>query len=260
MKSTFLPAAALFLAASVPSFAGTPDFEVAPAPVAPADSGWSFELALYAPMMGLDGKTGIAPVYSDIDISFDDILDNLDGSLSGAFEARYDRWTITADLIWIKLSDSSYPTANSYLGLELQQYMGSLTVGYELFNNDCTRLEILGGAALTSLDVDVDLFTPRLPTTTRYASGSETWIDPVVGLRLRHKLSERWGLFATGVYGGFGVSSDEYWQAMGGIAYRLTEHSTIALAYRAISVDYQDGRFLYDATASGPTLGVIFNF
>lgn len=261
MKTTRILAAAAMLASSSAAFAGTPDFEIAPAPVtAPAGSGWEFELSLYAPLMGQDGKTGLGPVFADVDISLSEILDHLDGIFSGAFLARYDRWSITGDLIWIKLSDASFPTNRSYAGLKMEQYMGSLNLGYEIFRNDSTTLEMIGGAAVTSLDVDVDLFTPSLPVTRRYASGSETWVDPIVGLRVRHKLSERWSLFATGVYGGFGVASDEYWQALAGVGYRLTEHATLALAYRAISVDYSDGGFLYDTKTSGPNLGLVFNF
>lgn len=260
MKTTLAIASAI-AAIAAPSYAGTPDLEIAPAPaITPAASGWEFELTLYSPLMGMEGTTGIGGLYSDIDISFSEILDNLDGTFSGALTARYDRWSISGDLIWLKLSDAVNPTANSYLGVELQQYMGSVSLGYEVFRNDTTSLELVGGAAVTSLDIDLDLFTPRLPTTARFASGSETWIDPFVGLRFRHQLSDCWSIFATGIYGGFGVSSDEYWQALGGIAFRLTEHSSIALAYRAISVDYHDGGFLFDAKTSGPNLGLVFNF
>ena len=101
---------------------------------------------------------------------------------------------------------------------------------------------------------------PALPVTVRSASGSQDWIDPFVGLRIRHQLSDRWSIWLRGDYGGFEVSSDEYWQVIAGIGYKLSEHTTLALAYRIMSVDYHQGNFNYDTQMEGPNLGLIFKF
>ena len=53
---------------------------------------------------------------------------------------------------------------------------------------------------------------------------------------------------------------DEYWQALAGVSYDLTESCAIAVAYRAFATDYQDGSFLYDTTTSGPNIGLVFRF
>jgi len=256
----------LVLLAAIASFAHAGEPAMTSPAVMPAasyshSSGWEFSLALYAPLMGLEGDVGVAGLApSHIDIPFDEILDNLDGGLSGAFEAKYDRWSITADGIWLKLSDAVNPVANSYVRFSQSQIMGSLSVGYEVYGNGCTTFDVVAGAALNSIDVDLDLFTPSLPVTTRTFSGSQEWIDPYVGLRFHQRLGERWSIFANGLYGGFDVSSDEYWQAIAGIGYRLTESTSLALAYRIISVDYQQGGFVYDTETSGPNLGLIIRF
>jgi hypothetical protein len=252
----------ILLVLTAGAHAGEP---VAPAPqLTPAstyDSGWEFSLALYAPLMGLEGDVGVAGLApTHIDIPFDEILDNLDAGLSGAFEARYDRWSITADAIWLKISTAVNPIASSYLGFTQDQIMGSLSVGYEIYGDESTTLDLLVGAAVNSIEVDLDLFTPNLPVTTRSFSGSQEWIDPFIGLRFHQRLGERWSLFASGQYGGFDVSSDEYWQAIAGIGYRLTESTSLALVYRIIAVDYQQGGFVYDTETSGPNLGLIIRF
>jgi opacity protein-like surface antigen len=252
----------ILLALSVVAQAGEP---VAPAPqIMPASShgsGWDFTVALYAPLMGLEGDIGVAGLApARVDISFEDILDNLDGGLSGAFEARKDRWSITADAIWLKISTAANPIANSYLRVSQEQIMASLSVGFEIYGNESTTIDLIGGAALNSLDVDMDLLTPALPVTSRSGSGSQEWIDPFVGLRIRQQLGDRWSIYATGVYGGFEVSSDEYWQVLAGIGYRISENTTLALAYRIISVDYHQGGFVYDTETSGPNLGLIIRF
>jgi hypothetical protein len=259
MKTTTLliSLAALGLARAGDLAVPAPAIQPGPEP----SSGWQFTTALYAPLMGLEGDIGVAglaPV--EVDVSFDDILENLDGSLSGSFEARKGPWSITADAIWLKISTAANPVANSYLRVSQEQLMASLSVGYEIYGNECTSIDFLVGAELVSLDVDVDLLTPLLPVTSRSGSGSEEWIDPYVGLRFQHHFGGRWTVFASGVYGGFGVSSEEYWQALAGIAYQLTENTALALAYRVISFDYQQGGFVYDTETSGPNLGLVIRF
>lgn len=239
--------------------AGTPSPGIIP-PTVEAPSEWEFRTAIYAPLMGIDGTVGVGGLSGSVDVPFSDILENLDAGLSGSFEARRGPWSFTADAIWLKLSASDNPFANAVFSFEQQQIMASASIGYAIFDNDCTTLDFLAGAALTHLDVDVALSTPLLPTTFRSASGTETWVDPFIGLRFRHTLSKRWSVFATGLYGGFGIESDESWQALGGLAFRMTEHTALALAYRVIATDYQDGGFTYDVEVSGPNLGLVVHF
>lgn len=222
-------------------------------------SDWEFTLALYAPLMGLDGDIGVAglaPV--DVDMSFGDIFDELDGGLSGAFEARKGPWSFAVDAIWLKLSSSTVAAANSYVGLSQEQIMGSASVGFEIYGNESTSVELAAGVAFNSIDADVKIFTPGGPSLV--GSGSQEWLDPYFALRFQHRLGENWNLFASAAYGGFDVSSDEYYQLIAGIGYRLNECTSIALAYRIISVDYHQGGFVYDTETSGPNLGLIYRF
>jgi hypothetical protein len=224
-------------------------------------SDWEFGMAMYAPLMGLDGDIGVrgfAPVA--VDMSFGDILEELDGGLSGAFSAKKGPWSITADAIWLKISTSAAGPVNSYVRLGQDQVMGSLSLGYEIYSSESTSIELAAGGAFNIIDADVDLFTPRLPVPVRSGSASQEWIDPYVALRFQQRLGECWNLFASGAYGGFDVSSDEYWQVIAGISYRMSDSTSIALAYRIISVDYRQGGFVYDTETSGPNLGLVFRF
>ena len=246
-----------FLIAAQAGEPATPDPAINPAP---ESSEWEFLGAIYAPLMGLEGDIGVAGLTTSVDLSFGDILEELDGGAMLAFEARHNRWSITGDFIWLKLSGSAMPTANSNLGLKLEEILASLALGYEIYGNESTTIDILAGGALTSLDVDLQLFTPILPTPVRSASGSQEWIDPFVGLRIRHQLSDRWGLWVRGDYGGFGVSSEDYWQVIAGISYRLGEHTSLALAYRIVATDYSQAGFTYDTEMAGPNLGLVWRF
>ncbi len=242
--------------------AGETGVPSAPAAAAPeASSEWQMTSAFYAPLMGLEGNIGVVGLGPfEADVPFDKILEHLDGALSGAFEARYDRWSFTLDAIWLKLSAEGHPLANSRFSMSQEQFTSSLSAGYAIFENDDSRLDLVAGAVLNSLDVDLKLFTPNLPVTLRTASGTQTWVDPFVGLRFQQRFNDRWSVFTNGTIGGFGVSSDEYWQVLAGVGYRLNETTSLALAYRAISVDYQQGGFVYDTVSSGPNIGLIIRF
>ena len=258
MKSSHYPV--LVAALVLPALAGEPVPPPEISSVPESSSGWEFTGTLYAPLMGLEGDVGVGPVSTPLDLSFGDILEELDGGITAAFEARRERWSLTGDFIWLKLSASAQPTANSYLGFRQEEIIASLALGYELYGSDSTSIDLLAGAAYTGMDVDLEPFTPRLPTTLRAGSGSQDWIDPFVGLRVRQHLGGRWSVWARGDYGGFGVSSDEYWQLIAGISCRLSQHTSLALAYRMIGVDYQQGTFTYDTEMSGPNLGLVFRF
>lgn len=233
-------------------------------PIPPAEEpfpDWDFTAALYAPLMGLEGNVGLkgsGPF--EADVSFDKIFDHLDGALSGAFQANHGRWSVTADTIWLKLSATGHPLAGSLFTVSQEQLTSSLSLGYEIYGSEDTRLEVAAGAALNSLDLDLELLTPKLPVTRRTTSGSQIWVDPFIGLRFQQRLGDLWSFFANGTVGGFGVSSDEYWQVSAGLSCRISEHTSLALAYRAISVDYQHGGFIYDTVTSGPNLGLVFKF
>ncbi|WP_035611416.1 hypothetical protein [Haloferula sp. BvORR071] len=225
-------------------------------------SDWEFTLALYAPMMGLDGNIGVAGLpTANVDMSFSDVFDQLDAGLSGAFEARKGPWSITADAIWMKVSASAPGgIGQSYLRLGEDQVTASLSLGFEFYGSETSSLDLVGGVALSSIDADLDLITPNLPVKIRSASGSQEWLDPFIGLRYRQQLGDCWTIFASGNYGSFDVSSEEYWQAVAGVSYRLNDCTSLALAYRAISVDYHQSGFVYDVVSSGPNLGLVFNF
>jgi len=228
-------------------------------PSEPADE-WEFLLSIYAPVMGLDGNVGLGPVGGTVDLPFGDILEDLDASATVAMEARRGPWSVTGDFFWLKLSTTADLPGDATLDVKEEQILASLSLGYAIYETDRTTLDVLGGAALTHLELDLTLHTPSLPVTERSDSGSRTWVDPFIGLRLRHQISDRWSFHATGVYGGFGVSSDQYWQALAGFGFRMTEHSSLVLVYRVIGIDYDRGGLVYDTETSGPNLGLVFRF
>lgn len=230
------------------------------ADVKAASSGWEITSAFYAPLMALEGSVGLAGAGPfDVDSSFSDVLDVMDAGLSGAVEFRHGRWAVLADAIWLKLSDGAEPSPGTRLDFGQEQFTGSLSASYDLFVGETTSLRLIAGAAISHMRLDLDLSAPPpLPAVSH--SDSQTWIDPFLGIGFRKSLGERWTIFADGLYGGFDVSSEKYWQAVAGLGYHITENTTLALAYRMIAIDYRQGGFVYDTQTSGPNIGLVVTF
>ena len=221
--------------------------------------GWEFASAFYAPLMGLEGSVGLAGIApTDVDISFSDLLDDMDAGLSGAFTMKKGPWSLALDGIWLKLSDDVGPAPGARLLVGQEQFTGSLAVGHEIHGTRNTSISFVAGGTANHIKLDLELSAFPAPSLGR--SGSQTWVDPWLGLRFRQRLGERWTAFGDFQYGGFGVSSEEYWQVVAGLGYRIGENTILALAYRAISVDYRQGGFVYDTVTSGPNIGLIVEF
>ena len=95
-------------------------------------------------------------------------------------------------------------------------------------------------------------------------SGTVDWVDPFVGIRVRHELSPGHELQFLGDVGGFGAGSDFSWQLYGGYSFDFTVmHSTLygVLGYRALAVDYSEGSTArINGILHGPVAGLSFRW
>lgn len=66
---------------------------------------WQFEVSSPRFLAGLDGTVGLNGIDADVDVGFDQILDNLDMIFAGRVEARKGRLGIYGELIYLSLSD-----------------------------------------------------------------------------------------------------------------------------------------------------------
>jgi hypothetical protein len=100
------------------------------------------------------------------------------------------------------------------------------------------------------------------------AEKSVGWVDPLVGLRLRHQFPPGWNFVLSGDVGGFDVGSKFSWQALATLDYEFCRSKNIVwsgmIGYKALSVDYSRGSGLtlynFDMTMHGPIFGVTARF
>ncbi|MDF1714880.1 MAG: hypothetical protein P1U90_21785 [Akkermansiaceae bacterium] len=251
-----------FAIAALPAFAGSPviveDPSIITESAAPSD--WSVSLAIYGWGQALDGEIAIAGNFAPVDLGFDDILENLDFAAMGAIEIGRGRWSFVADMNYAELSSSMTAASGLKADVAQDQFLGNFMIAFQTMNTEKLRFDTFAGVRVNSIGIDLELNDPTTSGVDFSGSDRQTWVDPIIGFRLQSELTEKLFFRATGDIGGFGVSSDLTWQAMGGFGYRFTESCSGLLGYRAIGTDYTDGGFAYDVTTHGPVIGLGFRF
>lgn len=225
------------------------------------EPGWEFVFAPYFWAAGMKGDVAAfgAPEV-EVDLSFSDILEHFDIGVMGVGEARNDRFGILTDLMYIKLSGDSEVSAHHIdadikLTTEMLTLLGA--VEYRLFEGEGGSFDVLAGGRLWWVNNDLDFDGAAINVS---ANDSETWVDPIVGVRGRVNLSPDFFFTGWGMIGGFGVASEFFWDAMGGLGYQVSDSFDLVAGYRGLSVDYKNDGFVLDVVEHGPILGAVFRF
>jgi hypothetical protein len=95
-----------------------------------------------------------------------------------------------------------------------------------------------------------------------------SWVDPVIGARLRHNFAPGLNLVVSGDVGGFDVGSKFSWQALAALDYEFYKTKNVSwsgvIGYKALNVDYSQGSGLthyeYDMTMYGPIFALSARF
>lgn len=211
---------------------------------------WDFKIMPYLWAASLDGDVQLAQLPSaEVDLSFSDILDDLDFTLMFGFEARpkFEDWALLVDFVYLGLKSE-----NKVVETDVDQLMVEFDVALAMETE--LETDLLLGLRFWNMQIATD-----------FAGGSDRertrgWVDPVVGARTLIELAENWKLHLRADLGGFGAGSDFSYQGILGARYTWGPSGHVALGYRHMDLDYDHDGFEYDAATSGPVLGVSFGF
>jgi hypothetical protein len=215
-----------------------------------ADSGWQFAIAPYLWAADVGGKTQAG---SSIDISFDDIVDNLESALMVSFEARKNKWMILADYLYLDVA-ASKQVGPLPITMNLRSKVVHLAGGYNLYQEK-SRLDLIFG--VRNLDLDLGLSTVIMGTP---VSGSQSGniLDGIIGVKGQLGLSKRWYL---PYYVDIGTGDSDFsWQATAGASFRAAKWVDLALVYRHLEWDLGKDKLAAELNLSGPAFGAIFRF
>lgn len=224
-------------------------------------SGWTFSVTGYAWLAGLEGDVGVNGNVAHVDASIGDVLSNFDIGYMSVAEARYERFGVFTDVVYGKLSasqDTPLGILANNVDLSSQSLMWTVAGEYRLVDTPEASLDAFAGFRLYWLKNELEFNPPGLLGGTT-ASQTETWADPIVGLKGRYSFSPQFYLTAWGLVGG-GASSEVLWDIMGGVGYDFSDSWSAVVGYRAAGVDYENDGFVYDTVQQGPILGVTYRF
>lgn len=216
---------------------------------------WEFNLApLYLWAIAIDGDMGVGGRTSSVDVNFDDIWDNLEGVFTLRFNGMYkNKFGFIFDYNYLDLgTERASDAVNFSVGFKSQ--IVNLAGTYRFLDGPHV-LDAVGGIRYTILDAEIDLRNVGTKL-----DGDQDWVDPIVGLGYTYQFNDQWSIRLYGDVGGFGVSSDFTWQALGLIDFQPWKHVAIVAGYRGIGTEYETGsgtdEFTYDATVHGPVVGI----
>jgi len=210
---------------------------------------------------------------ANVDQSLGDVIDLLDDHLNfGAalhFEASHDRWGVFADAMYLDLEAvSGGDTTGDKVETLFQEFLGELGGFYSIVQSSRNqpppmwnpRLDLLAGARVYALDSTIT------PPSGIERSHSETWIDPILGVRGEIKPLDWLSLFGRGDIGGFGLDKGTFsnfsWNVLAGVRFDFTRTVGLSVGYRWLDVDYENPseNFDYDIRTSGPFTALEFRF
>jgi hypothetical protein len=211
---------------------------------------WEITVAPYLMGASMNGTTTVRGRDFDLDLSMSDIFSNLQFGAMGLVVAKKGNWGFGADAIWMALGTTVRNTnvdfnQGAFAFYGLRQLGPAADVLFGL------RVNTLQGTLnFKALGVDV--------------SQDETWVDPIVGLRLRTPPDRPVHLQVYSEIGGFGAGSDFTWQIFPTVGFKIAPKASLEVGYRWLDLDYSKGegteKFGYDMLIQGPLAGVTFRF
>jgi opacity protein-like surface antigen len=232
---------------------------------------WQFEITPYLFGSALTGTTGVGGVTADVDMSFGDLLNNLDSGFMAMAEARKGPWGFAFDGVYFRLKNeqtSSWQgpggigSATGDLEATMTEQIYQLAVMYRLMDA-AIKIDAVGAGRYTQLDTDLNLVVttgPLLPGGTYNLSASESWWDPVIGVRVIAPFAEHWSFVGYADIGGFGVGSKITYQVIAGVNWQISNTFATKAGYRYFYQDYENNGFVWNMAAHGLYLGLGIGF
>ncbi len=241
-----------------------------PAVVDTARPLWSFQVTPYMWAAGLKGDISpyrVAPTIP-VEKSFGDIFDDLNFGGFINLWGRYDRFVFSGDLMYTNTTDArsladippfhgNPGITSADVSIDSAQFTSTLAAGYRVLDVPGTTLDLLGGVRIWRIS---NRITGTAGGITVSHKESFNWVDPVIGARLFHGLTDRLSFQMQADIGGFDVGSKFTYQALATLNYILTDHLSTSVGYKVLSVDYRHDGHVFDTTLHGPVLGLTYRF
>jgi hypothetical protein len=237
------------MAAAVPS--------PTPAGTASSDSDFHLMVAPYLWLPWVYGSIGANGNDARFYASPGDLLSHFRFGLLGVVQPSYKRFLFPLDILWLRLGDDkSLPrTPNgTVVNVKADVFVLTPKVGYRVIDTEMIKIDALAGFRYWHLGQNVSFTTNSLSF-----SGSQNWVDPLVGGRITGILTPKFEVTIGGDVGGWGAGSQLDYQVFGTLGYRIKPALALQAGYRYLDLRYTNGTRLFAPAMSGPFFGATIN-
>lgn len=202
---------------------------------------WDWKITPYLWMVGIDGELGIGEIRQDLDVSFSDILSDLEigGEIYG--ELGKGNHAVHLDYTYLRLRPDPTPARmppfpeNSTLSTKMTINIFEPAYNYR-FDGAGSGTSLVLGARY--LDIEMRI-TPDIPSSSYMGGALEAgpnWWDYFVGVKTFNKISTNWDFEFYGTIGTGG--SDLPWTLQAVLGRRFSNDNRLDLGFRAWGIDY----------------------
>jgi hypothetical protein len=245
------------LPAAFDAEAATPATPATPAPpVGEPTSDWHFAVSPYLWFPGVHGTIGARGHDASIHVSPGDLLSHFRFGLMGLVDTRYKRIVIPVDMMWVRLgANNALPLTDEAVTAHVKgdEFILTPKIGYRLVDSEIVKIDALTGFRYWHFGANLRLSTSE--TSTQTVSGSENWVDPLVGGRILANLSPKVSVSIGGDVGGWNTGSLLDYQIGGVLGYRVKPAVVLQAGYRYLAVDYRNRGTTINTVTSGVLFG-----
>jgi opacity protein-like surface antigen len=224
---------------------------------------WKFLIAPYLWVAHMDASTSLPQNGGSSSANPQHFDTSLSAGLMLAAEVQYRSVGVMADFNWLQLDTKSANSGalNTSVNLKSDYIYSTAAATYSLplegILDGKFHAEVLAGARIWS--VSSDFTFNGLRDRSFGSSNSKTWVDPVIGAKLRYDFTRHWLFLVQGDVGGF-ANDDLGYDVFAGPGYQFTDWFMLTLGYRYLHQEYDHNSFSFNANAHGFLLGAVFQF
>jgi hypothetical protein len=226
--------------------------------MADPDDAWHFSVTPYLWFAGMHGNVGAHGHEASVHADFGDIFSYLNIGLMAGAEARYKKFGVPVDFMWMKLSDNKslpFEQGPTSIKATVNQTLLAPKVSYRLVDGEMVKVD--GNFGIRYFHLGTTLyFKGTGPEPSFYQSAD--WVDYTGGARITATLSPKIVVTVLGDAGAGGANLD--YQVLGALGYKLKPSIILQTGWRYLDVNYRPpSTFVYDTVTSGLILGATLN-
>ncbi len=231
-------------------------------PDAADEGGFHLSLSPYLWFAGSRGTVGALGRDTGVHASAGDLLDHLDIGLMGAAEARYNRFVLSGDMIWIRVSDSKavpFPALGATSAdVRVGQFIWTSKLGYRVINAKRFKADANVGVRYWHLGQTLNFNPSALGLN---FNGSQSWADVLVGGRVQLPMGRKVVIDLLGDVGGWDASAKLDYQFATLLTYKFCPKWAVTAGYRYLFIDYRPTNLsVYNTITSGGLIGITYTF